>query len=205
VIECIRRAKCVVCLGVLFLLISAWLIGFLAFINEIPREVQNDVYVADAVVVLTGGSKRLEAGFELLQRGRASVMFISGVSKEVKLRELFFIESGYEQKFLDRIEAGYGAKNTSENAKETASWVSRHGYRSLYLVTASYHMPRSLKEFDRRMSDIEIIPYPVFPDSVRLAGWWRWPGTTALLVGEYVKALTSAFAYFIIPELISGG
>ena len=175
------------------------------FVSKVPREVQTDAYTVDAVVVLTGGSKRLEVGFELLGRGRASVMFISGVSRGVKLSDLFPTKTGYEEGLLDKIEAGYGAKNTSGNAKEAAIWISRRGYKSLYLVTASYHMPRSLKEFSRQMSGIEIIPYPVFPDSVRLVRWWRWPGTTALLVEEYVKFLTSAFTYFVVPELNSGG
>ena len=204
-IKCMHRSKCVVWLGLLFLLLTAWLAGFLFFVSKVPREIQTDAYAVDAVVVLTGGSKRLEAGFELLGRGRASFMFISGVSRGVKLSDLFLVETGYEKKLLDRVEAGYGAKNTLGNAQETARWVSRRGYRSLYLVTASYHMPRSLKEFSRQMSGIEIIPYPVFPDSVRLVRWWRWPGTTALLVEEYVKFLTSAFTYFIVPELNSGG
>ena len=203
-IKCMHRSKCVAWLGLLFLLLTAWLTGFLFFVSKVPREIQTDAYAVDAVVVLTGGSKRLEAGFELLGRGRASIMFISGVSRGVKVSDLFLIETGYEEKLLGKVEAGYGAKNTLENAKETATWVSRRGYRSLYLVTASYHMPRSLKEFNRQMSDVEIIPYPVFPDSVRLVGWWQWPGTTALLVGEYVKFLTSALTHFVIPKLNSG-
>lgn len=203
--ECMRRSKCVAWLGLLVLLLVAWLTGFLLFVSKVPRDIQTDAHIVDAVVVLTGGSKRLEVGFELLRRGRASFMFISGVSKGVKLNDLFLIETGYEEKLLDRVEAGYGAKNTLGNARETARWVSRRGYRSLYLVTASYHMPRSLKEFSRQMSGIEIIPYPVFPDSVRLVRWWRWPGTTALLVEEYVKFLTSAFTHFVVPELNSGG
>ena len=203
-IERIRCSKCVAGMGLLFLLLAAWLIGFLFFVSKVPRDIQTHVHMADAVVVLTGGSKRLEVGFELLRSGRASFMFISGVSRGVKLSDLFPIEAGYEEKLLDRVEAGYGARNTSGNAKEAAIWVSQHGYRSLYLVTASYHMPRSLKEFNRQMNDIEIISYPVFPDSVRLVGWWRWPGTTALLLGEYVKLIASAYTHFVTPEVNSG-
>jgi len=198
------RSKCVVWLGLLGLLLAAWLIGFLFFVSKVPRDMQTDAHMVDAVVVLTGGSKRLEAGFELLRRGSASFMFVSGVSRGVRLSDLFLVETGYEEELLNRVEAGYGARNTSQNAKETARWVSRRGYRSLYLVTASYHMPRSLKEFNRQMSDVEIIPYPVFPDSVRLVRWWQWPGTTALLVGEYVKILTSSFTHFVVPELNNG-
>jgi uncharacterized SAM-binding protein YcdF (DUF218 family) len=127
VIEYMRRSKCVAWLGLLFFLLAAWLTGFLFFVSKVPRDVQTDAYVVDAVVVLTGGSKRLEVGFELLRSGRASFMFISGVSSGVKLSDLFPIEAGYEEKLLDRVEAGYGARNTSGNAKEAAIWVSQHG------------------------------------------------------------------------------
>ncbi len=41
------------------------------------------------------------------------------------------------------------------------------------------------------MPDAEIVPYPVHSANVRLAQWWRWPGTAALLAGEYVKYLAA--------------
>ncbi|MEE2694702.1 MAG: YdcF family protein [Pseudomonadota bacterium] len=173
-----------------------WVTGFLFFVRDVPREVQSPALVTDAVVVLTGGSMRLESGFELLKDGRASAMFISGVNKGVTVRDLFETETPWEDKLLDAVEVGYGARNTLENALETASWMGRRGFRSFYLVTASYHMPRSLEEFDRQMTDIQIIPYPVFPENVHLEGWWRWPGTTTLLMREYVKFLWSALRHF---------
>ena len=172
-----------------------WAIGFLVFVRDVPREVQSRALVTDAVVVLTGGSMRLEIGFDLLKDGRASAMFISGVNKGLTVRNLFEAETPLEDKLLDSVEVGYGARNTLENALETADWMDRRDFRSLYLVTASYHMPRSLKEFDRQMADIKVIPYPVFPENVHLKGWWRWPGTTALLMEEYTKSLASALRH----------
>ncbi len=67
--------------------------------------------------------------------------------------------------------------------------MRKQGYHSLRLVTASYHMPRSLVEFHRAMSDIEILPYPVFPTRFKQDQWWLWPGTLSLLVTEYDKYL----------------
>src|SRR5262249_10493872 len=35
--------------------------------------------------------------------------------------------------------------------------------------------------------------HPVFPDQVKQEHWWAWRGTTALLVGEYMKYLAAVF------------
>ena len=185
--------------------ISYIIVGFLFFVSGIPKETPDDEFVVDAVVVLTGGSKRLETGFELLAQGRASTMFISGVNKGVELHELFSVDLGDDENLLDRVYVGHGAKNTEENAKETSDWMEERGFRSLYLVTATYHMPRSLNEFNYRMNDVEIIPYPVFPESVRVSDWWQWPGTTALLMREYAKVLASAVRHLIAPAVSGGG
>ena len=57
------------------------------------------------------------------------------------------------------------------------------------LVTAWYHMPRSLLEFGRAMPEIDIVAHPVFPDQVKQEHWWAQRGTALLLVSEYVKYL----------------
>ena len=68
------------------------------------------------------------------------------------------------------------------------------------LVTASYHMPRSLMEFRRVMPDVRLIAHPVFPAHVRIDAWWRWPGTASLLAGEYIKYLVAA----VTPAWLAG-
>jgi len=60
---------------------------------------------------------------------------------------------------------------------------------SLRLVTAAYHMPRSLLEFSDVLEDVKITPHPVFPDHVKQSKWWAFPGTFALTVTEYNKLL----------------
>ena len=78
-----------------------------------------------------------------------------------------------------------------DNAIEAALWIRRHGYRSLHLVTASYHMPRSLLLFQQAMPNVSLHANPVFSDRVKLADWWRFPGTMKLLAVEYSKYLVS--------------
>ena len=84
---------------------------------------------------------------------------------------------------------GHTADDTRGNATETARWIKKEGFRSLRLVTANYHMPRSLLEFNRLMTGIRIIPHPVFPKGFKAERWWvRW-GSLRLVVSEYAKYL----------------
>ena len=69
--------------------------------------------------------------------------------------------------------------------------MQREKFTSLRLVTASYHMPRSLLLFRRTMPEVRIAPHPVFPGHVHLDDWWRWPGTARLLASEFNKYVAS--------------
>jgi uncharacterized SAM-binding protein YcdF (DUF218 family) len=57
------------------------------------------------------------------------------------------------------------------------------------LVTANYHMPRSILEFSRAMPNVTIIPNAVFPVNFKRENWWMWPGSASLVIGEYTKFL----------------
>lgn len=168
-------------------LVALWVGGFFVFMQTIPRGKPQVRPKTDGVAVLTGGSLRLEAGLALLAEGKAKKLFVSGVHRGVDVAELLRV-SRHSPDALDCcIVLGYAAGDTRGNAQETAEWMARENYRSLRLVTASYHMPRSLLEFRSAMAGVAIVPYPVFPAHVRLDDWWRWPGTALLLFGEYNK------------------
>ncbi len=170
-------------------LAAVWSIGFIVFVRAIPTASTPGHSETDAIVVLTGGSLRLEAGLALLSAGRAKKLFVSGVRRGVDVAELLRV-SRQSPKALDCcIALGYTADNTRGNARETAQWMKAERFSSLRLVTANYHMPRSLLEFRTAMPDIGIIPHPVAPPHVKLDEWWFWPGTATLLAGEYNKAL----------------
>jgi len=151
----------------------------------------------DAIVVLTGGSLRLPSGIELLRQGKGRKLFVSGVDQRVELEDLLRISGNDRASLPDWalccLALGHEADDTLGNAYETARWMRREGYRSLRLVTAWYHMPRSLLEFGRAMPEIEIVAHPVFPDQVKQEHWWAWPGTVALLTNEYGKYLAALF------------
>ncbi len=169
----------------------AWLAGLLWFATGLPSSVAEPERVTDAIVVLTGGSGRVHRGLQLLAEKRAKKLFISGVYRGVDVQELLRISQRSPSDLECCIALGYEADSTRGNARETASWMHEQGLRSLRLVTAAYHMPRSLLEFHRVLPGVEIVPHPVFPEHVKQRDWWRWPGSASLIVSEYSKYLVA--------------
>jgi uncharacterized SAM-binding protein YcdF (DUF218 family) len=171
-----------------------WVIGLVVFIAEMPESVEQPDRHTDAIVVPTGGSERLQEGVRLLIHGLAAKLFVSGVNVDTKLSELVAsLPTGAEKPPAALVDCciviGHAADSTMGNAAETAAWMKSEGFHSLRLVTADYHMARSLLEFRRAMRDVEILAHPVFPDQVKRSTWWRSPGTASLLIGEYDKYL----------------
>ena len=177
-------------LKVLFVLslgvFTAWGIGLFVFAGKVPLTVSDPDMRTDVIVVLTGGSGRLRAGLDLLLDGRAEHLFVSGVYRGIEVDQLLAINKQRPGEVENRISIG-NAIDTIENAAETAAWMYAQGYTSLRLVTAAYHMPRSMLEFHNAMPDIHIEPNPIFPEHVKRENWWVWPGTTALLASEFNK------------------
>ena len=173
------------------IVLGAWGVGLILYAGDIPSGVADTSTPTDAIVVLTGGSQRVKTGLDLLSEGKARKLFISGVHEDVEIPRLLEVAGASETPLRRRIETGYGAKNTAGNATETEEWMRENGFRSLRLVTASYHMPRSLLEFRHALPEATIIPHPVFPDHVKQDRWWLWPGTARLIIGEYNKFLVA--------------
>jgi len=173
----------------------AWLGGLFLFVDSIPHIAQVSMEKTDAVVVLTGGSMRMEEGLRLLSLDLGKKLFVSGVHRGVDVKQLIDRSRRSPEVIDCCIVLGYAADHTAGNAQETADWMREQGYTSLRLVTASYHMPRSLAEFRQEMPSIRMIPHPVFPEHVKLREWWRWPGTAVLIVSEYNKFLVSALVH----------
>lgn len=162
----------------------AWACGLVWFVTLMPREAEVDSSATDAIIVLTGGSQRVENGLDLLAHGKAKKLFVSGVYHSTDVKALLRASKEPLQWLACCIELGHEADNTHGNAEETAAWMHAENFRSLRLVTASYHMPRSLLEFSRAMPDVRIVPNPVFPNGrgVNLH-------SVLLILAEYMKYL----------------
>ncbi len=186
------------------LLLCGWSAGLFIFVSHIPRSPADETRSTDAIVVLTGGSERLGEGVRLLSAGLAKKLFISGVHDEVDMAALIAslpadIEPPTPEALACCIVLGYNAGNTRGNARETADWMQAEGFISMRLVTANYHMPRSLLEFRQAMPGTAIVAHPVFPAQVKREEWWRWPGTAALMMSEYHK-----FLFALLRAMIAG-
>lgn len=179
------------------LLFLLWGGGLFYFVGQIPKETVRNPELADAIVVLTGGTMRLETGLDLLSQGKGQKLFVSGVHRGVDVAELMRVSRQSPEKADCCIALGYDADHTRGNAEETARWIKAEGYRSIILVTADYHMPRSLLEFAHALPEIKIIPHPVFPEHVKTNQWYRWPGTALLIIGEYTKYLVAPLRWLL--------
>ncbi len=183
-----RLVRLMILVGALF---GFYLAGFLWFATLLPTAVGDEEKTTDAIVVLTGGSDRLTVALDLLSEEKASKLFVSGVYRGVDVRHLLDLSQHSPEDLSCCVILGYEADNTRGNAIETAAWMRDQGFTSLRLVTATYHMPRSLLEFRRTMPGIEIVPHPVFTETFKRDDWWMWPGSSSLLVTEYTKYLVA--------------
>ena len=174
--------------GVALTLGVLWLLGLVLFAERVSH-LAPQPGATDAIVVLTGGSERVAVGVALLAGGSARLLFVSGVPEGVTGEAVLNGAGAGASALLARIVLGHSAQDTAGNAAETADWARREHVRSLRLVTANYHMPRSLIEFRRAMPEVAILPHPVFPERFKDREWWRWPGTLTLMVREYDKFL----------------
>ncbi len=174
-------------------MVLLWLGGFLQFTSHLLQQTSQRLGPGDAIVVLTGGTGRLREGLEMLAAGKGARLLISGVKTGISAAELRTQQAAAADMFSCCIDLGYQAHDTRGNAIETALWMQRHGFESLHVVTASYHMPRSLLLFQQAMPRVVLHPNPVFPKQVKLAQWWLYPGTFKLLAVEYSKYLISLF------------
>ncbi len=175
--------------ALLLALLVLWLGGFVWFTRSIPDQVGDADSETDAIVVLTGGSLRVQSGLALLAAGKAKKLFVSGVYHSTDVAALLRISRQSPEHVACCIVLGHEADNTLGNALETAQWMREEDFHSLRLVTASYHMPRSLLEFSRAMPQARIVANPVFPESVKQERWWASPATASLIIGEYHKYL----------------
>lgn len=190
--------------GVLAALLAmgAWAGGLAWFAGEMPQAANEEAPATDAVVVLTGGTRRLAAGLEILARGEAKKLLVSGVHPDVVKAEIAGADNRLQALAECCLTLGYEATDTVGNAGEAARWMRREGFGSLVLVTATYHMPRSLAEFRRALPEARIVAYPVFPDNFKRDQWWLWPGSAALVVIEYHKYMLARLR-FGLADLIA--
>jgi uncharacterized SAM-binding protein YcdF (DUF218 family) len=181
-------------------------IGFFIFTGSIQRS-QPEPRTSDGIAVLTGGVARIDEAMKLLAQQKAKRLLITGVNRTTSTEALKQLASEGDQLFSCCVDIDKEARNTIDNATETSQWVAQHHYNSIIVVTSNYHMPRALAELGRVMPGVTLIPYSVIDNNVHLDRWWTYPGTTRLLISEYLKylpALGRLGATQLVAKLITG-
>lgn len=177
----------------LIILLVLWLAGFVLFARDVSHvaigDINDTTLRADGLVVLTGGSERVEAGLDLLLKKTAPLLLISGVDERAKTEKI--VPDHHPAAALKTccITFGTYAEDTYGNAVEAAAWAKKHAMKKIIIVTAHYHMRRSLVVFRQLLNDVVIEGFAVEPENVRLNAWWNYSGTASLLISEYMKLL----------------
>jgi uncharacterized SAM-binding protein YcdF (DUF218 family) len=212
----------VIAFQALLIVAAFWLGGFVYYASGLATHPPEKLPKADGIVTLTGGSGRLDLALDLLREGNGQRLLISGVNadlSEASLRVRLGLPahgpgegSGPKATTNDKDNAAEDlfaccidvdrAENTIGNANEIAEWATRHDYHSLIIVTASYHLPRSLLEISRQLPKVELVPYPVISKHVKIEQWYKYPGTARLLAAEYTKYLASLVRLRLIEPLM---
>ena len=178
----------------------ALLVGFVDFAEDVAGAEPPADAQAEGIVVLTGGTARIDGALQLLAEGRANRLLISGVNPLVTRQALASTVSDSLRGVLDCcVDLDHRAQDTIGNAAETREWADERGFASLIVVTSGYHMPRSMAELAFAMPDKRLIAFPVNNPDLHLDSWWRDPATLGLLVREYGKYLAVEARRLVSP------
>ncbi|WP_330084776.1 YdcF family protein [Methylocystis iwaonis] len=184
------RAVGLVALGGLAFGILLFVAGYVWFALSLARNEPRLTVRAEGIVVFTGGSDRVQEAAELLARGQANRMLITGVNRATRSSVLARLLPVSHRLFDCCVDLGYQAQDTIGNARETREWAqTRNISHSLIVVTSNYHMPRALAELSAELPDVTLHPFPVVSDHVNVAGWASDVGVIRLVGGEYLKYL----------------
>lgn len=189
---------------VLLILIGLLFGGLLRFADTVAGLTPPEKPKADAVVVLTGGTQRIDQAVNLLETGTGQRLLISGVHPDTSAARIREMTRAPQSLFVCCVDLGYDAIDTVGNALETAKWVHAHGYRRVLVVTSNYHMPRSLLELHRIDPDTHYVGYPIVYTDLKSENWMAMPEVVKAMISEYVKLVGATIrAHLFTPDTSS--
>ena len=175
--------------------------GFYWFVQQMPVVETSPTRNADGIVVLTGGALRISDALELLSSGHGRRLLISGVNRTTRSYEIARLVPEHQRWFSCCVDLGHEATNTIGNAVETRRWVEDRGFKSVIVVTANFHMPRAMAELGHELPEVNLVPYAVVSDRVKVGDWWDNPSTARLLFLEYLKYIVARVRMVLPPSV----
>ncbi|NBJ09654.1 YdcF family protein [Microvirga sp. SYSU G3D207] len=163
-------------------------LGFLGFVYSLDRFEQPPETRADGIAVMTGGAQRIGDAIDLLAKGYAKRLLISGVNERTSRDQIADLNPGQRRLFECCVDLDYRARNTIGNAIETRRWAEKNSFDTIIVVTSNYHMPRTLVELDHALPNLQKIPYPVAA-TIDPHDWWHNPAVARVVFTEYLKFL----------------
>ena len=160
----------------------------------LPKSNGSKLQATDALIVATGGQARISAGLNLMEKGLAKRMLLTGVGAGITkkiLTESLPISNTQDAQLICCVDLDFTAADTAGNASASLKWMNANDFDSLRLVTANYHMARAKLEFERYMPDIDIYYFAVSPPDLDADSWYySWPVAKLLMreSGKYIAA-----------------
>jgi uncharacterized SAM-binding protein YcdF (DUF218 family) len=131
----------------LSLLLLLYLLGFLLYGVTLAGPAGDQH--TEAAVVITGGPGRIEHAMDVLKKGEAKRLLISGVDPSVTKRDLAVRIGGDAPLLACCVDLGTESVDTRSNAEEAKRWMDKHNFQSFRLITNDWHMRRASYEFRR--------------------------------------------------------
>jgi uncharacterized SAM-binding protein YcdF (DUF218 family) len=170
------------------LIVLVYLLGFVLFALTLGRPATADAVPTDAVVVLTGGSGRIEHAVEVLGDRKAKRLLVAGADPLVTKRDIARRLGGKNRALIACcVDLGSESVDTRSNAEEAARWLKKHRFHSLRLITSDWHMRRARYEFRITLGD----KFQVVTDAVRTEPRFL------TLFGEYNKLVLRRLAVWV--------
>jgi|SRR3989344_1721942 len=132
---------------------------------------------ADAIVVVSGDTDRIQHAIDLYKQGYAPKLILSGAAKEgftsnALAMQIEASQSGIPSEDVILEEKAY---NTYENATYTKEIVLSQGIKNIILVSSPYHQRRVYETFKNvfKGSEVKLQNNPSTYSSWRSDSWWK--------------------------------
>ena len=135
------------------LLAIFYALGFVLFAFTLGKPAQSKTPATDAVVVLTGGSGRIEHGVEVVKLHKAKRLLVAGADPSVTKDDIARRLGGSRRLINCCVDLGSESVDTRSNAEEASRWLAQHHFKSVRLITSDWHMRRARYEFRKLLGD----------------------------------------------------